>query len=173
MKRERPKWSKYSTVHSKKQTHGSHLLGSIAVGYFSHIIIQLSVIVSFPFATFHFMSYIFQRDTIIPVTGLIRWLHHSSFSLPLSSHLVSPLFLWGEIEWCIDGLVWDCGGSIANELELLWSCSGPSIYYCSIPLQHNAYGYRTPLNLMIFPPPCRETHASGYCLYVLPSAQHF
>ena len=46
-----------------------------------------------PYTTFHYMSYIFQRDTIIPVTGLNRLLYHSSFSLPLSSHLVSPRFV--------------------------------------------------------------------------------
>ena len=57
---------------------------------------------------------------------------------------ISAFFFW-KIEWYIDGLVWDCRGFIANALELLWSCSGPSIYYCSIPLEYDAYGYRTHL----------------------------
>ena len=39
-------------------------------------------------------------------------------------------FPYNKIQHDIDGLVQDCSNSIANALELLQSCTKPSIWYC-------------------------------------------
>ena len=45
----------------------------------------------------------------------------------LTADGLAPLGARDKIDWYFDGLVQDCSNSIANALELLQSCTKPSI----------------------------------------------
>ena len=68
----------------------------------------------------------------------------------LSKHLLSIIYNWFIMkykqEWYFDSLVQDCSISIADELEILQSCTKPSI--CKMPNLETKHNVFIELNLL-------------------------